>query len=777
NMASDGESDEDFVTYGIPLEPLEEGKLPLRKPVPLQDQTVKDEKGRFKRFHGAFTGGFSAGYFNTVGTKEGWTPSTFVSSRQQKAEKQNARPEDFMDEEDFGEHGIAPREITTTDDFASGRPDQIRDKAKAISSLSAPIPGDTLLEELIAPARSSIGVQLLRKMGWKDGQGIGPRLKRRQRKQDTDEKMYGCALPPTGSEESEDDDEFVPENVTFAPKDVIPVDFTPKDDIHGLGYRGLNPLQALGGGSGMGHINLFTVDSERTSSLFGGRNRGKQRKGGIGGQAFGVGAMEEDDDDIYHRDTMSNYDAVLGGEEPGDGLYGWTAPQQYKTKKRSEDAAYVGKILEGFTLGSQPTEAKTVFPPPDLPRDYRPVHYFRPVVDPSSVSPLVAQALQTSRGHLSLQDAPQQGRHTLDSAQRREMLGETTLQGPSSVFDLLDRKDRERLTKASALPTAQSGQTFKPFDKNPAKQARYDLYISRLKQGDKDALELSLDQSMTEWERGREREEFIRAAVLYKPSHSLLSSRFTHGKHEDDTDSVDVARDQENDVDDKQAAVKMKMFGKLTRDTFEWHPDKLLCKRFNIPDPFPGSGIIGLPKVKRDKFSVFNFLSVMDPPASTSSSASAPPAPKSSSVASGKRSRWDVSGQESQVKDSLSRFISEARIEVSAAQQDQTSTDTPPSKTAEPQADQTAKKAEDEEEAEEEEVRPPIDLFKAIFASSSNEGSSSSSEEDSGEEEAQAVEPQPIVPVITPTVNTIALPVLPQAPPTSSLCATTGRCL
>lgn len=31
---------------------------------------VKDEKGR-KRFHGAFTGGFSAGYFNTVGSKEG----------------------------------------------------------------------------------------------------------------------------------------------------------------------------------------------------------------------------------------------------------------------------------------------------------------------------------------------------------------------------------------------------------------------------------------------------------------------------------------------------------------------------------------------------------------------------------------------------------------------------------------------------------------------------------------------------------------------------------
>ncbi len=55
-------------------------------------------------------------------------------------------------------------------------------------------------------------------------------------------------------------------------------------------------------------------------------------------QAFGVGALEDDDDeDVYHRDSMSRYDTVLGGEEPGDGLYGWTAPQQY-TKKRGDAA-------------------------------------------------------------------------------------------------------------------------------------------------------------------------------------------------------------------------------------------------------------------------------------------------------------------------------------------------------------------------------------------------------------------------------------------------------
>ena len=45
-------------------------------------------------------------------------------------------------------------------------------------------------------------------------------------------------------------------------------------------------------------------------------------------QAFGVGALEDDDDDIYHRDNMSNYDRVLGGED--DHLHGWTAPRQHR---------------------------------------------------------------------------------------------------------------------------------------------------------------------------------------------------------------------------------------------------------------------------------------------------------------------------------------------------------------------------------------------------------------------------------------------------------------
>ena len=47
-------------------------------------QEVTDEEGR-RRFHGAFTGGYSAGYYNTVGPLEGWQPSTFKSSRDKRA--------------------------------------------------------------------------------------------------------------------------------------------------------------------------------------------------------------------------------------------------------------------------------------------------------------------------------------------------------------------------------------------------------------------------------------------------------------------------------------------------------------------------------------------------------------------------------------------------------------------------------------------------------------------------------------------------------------------
>ncbi|XP_072278322.1 G patch domain-containing protein 1 isoform X2 [Pyxicephalus adspersus] len=769
--AQDSDSEEDFVTYGKPLELYEEGEQP-KKPIPLQDQTVKDEKGRYKRFHGAFTGGFSAGYFNTVGSKEGWTPSTFVSSRKERSEHHGNRPEDFMDEEDLGEFGIAPKEIMTTDDFASKSKDKIREKARELAAVTAPIPGATILEDLIAPAKITIGVQLLRQMGWKEGQGVGPRTKRKVRKQEPESgrKMYGCALPPTGSEGSEEEeDEYLPENVTFAPKDVTPIDFTVKNNVHGLGYRGLDPRQALFG-SLDSHINLFGDGSEQRFSSLGDVRHGKGRKVGISGQAFGVGAMEDEDDDIYGTDSLSKYDTVLKEEEHGDGLFGWTAPKEYKSKKgSSKELKYLGKVLEGFSIGTQATPLKKIYLAPDLPRDYKPVHYFRPVLNAASQKSAVLQALL-----LSSQNPPaepkndqQPSRHQLSSSQRREMLGEEALQGPSSVLDLLSNQDRERIRdvkqtieeqRLKAQKLAQealksrfqaasadevknrqqdelldrrlvppNAEEFRPFEKNPEKQKRYEIYIRKLHEGQKDSLECCLDPNMTEWERSREREEFMRSAMLYKPTNSSLSSRFTRGKCEDDLDKVEVPRDQEGDMNDKSSAVKMKMFGRLTRDLFEWHPDKLLCKRFNIPDPYPGSTLTGLPKVKRDKYSVFNFLTIPEPQPTTTRAAILEKPPETSENKQKKSSRWDKSTAEEK-KDPVIEFLSQARNQSETKKEEEQTKENsgsapvsaaPSSQMLQSQADQDA----------EEETRPPIDLFKAIFADSSDEKSSSSEEE------------------------------------------------
>ncbi|CAB1338769.1 unnamed protein product [Coregonus sp. 'balchen'] len=315
------------------------------------------------------------------------------------------------------------------------------------------------------------------------------------------------------------------------------------------------------------------------------------------------------------------------------------------------------------------------------------------------------------------------GRHQLDSSQKRELLGETALQGPSSVFDLLKVEDRERLSslrrpssdttsgprpptelpprqpipgegraavvaagvaaaaaKASAQKAlssrfappaeqqqealsvwsgpaaqAQTGQTFKPFERTAHKQARYDLYIDKLKQGDRGTENCFLrcpgvelgprhDRVGEKGERGMSLSERLSSTI---PAAPLCPVRFTPEGNMMTPwrqTPVEVTRDQENDVDDKQAAVKMKMFGKLTRDS---------------------SGFVGMPKVKRDKFSVFNFLTVSESP--TASASPAPQAVKPSEP--GKRSRWDVSGQagalekERKEKDPLSEFLSVARIE------------------------------------------------------------------------------------------------------------------
>lgn len=90
------------------------------------NQQGKDRKNH-KRWTGAFTGGFSAGYNNTVGSKEGWQPTQFVSSREKRATVKQTKVSDLFDEEEIMEMKMQeitknkPMKFPTFDAFNSGK--------------------------------------------------------------------------------------------------------------------------------------------------------------------------------------------------------------------------------------------------------------------------------------------------------------------------------------------------------------------------------------------------------------------------------------------------------------------------------------------------------------------------------------------------------------------------------------------------------------------------------------------------------------------------------
>ncbi|XP_033105181.1 G patch domain-containing protein 1-like, partial [Anneissia japonica] len=100
-------------------------------------------------------------------------------------------------------------------------------------------------------------------MGWRHGQGIGPRQKKKQGAK----KIYGCSLPQTEEGQSSED-EFAQEHF-FAPKDIESFKFRAKDNLHGIGYKGIDARTAMFGGHE--NINLFEDQSIPSKSSSGKR--------------------------------------------------------------------------------------------------------------------------------------------------------------------------------------------------------------------------------------------------------------------------------------------------------------------------------------------------------------------------------------------------------------------------------------------------------------------------------------------------------------------------
>lgn len=80
----------------------------------------------------------------------GWTPSTFKSSRSERAATIQASaqlPEHFMDEEDMAEFGIAPKRIQIASSYEANAEGARRQRGQGTGT----IPGVPVLETLLEP--------------------------------------------------------------------------------------------------------------------------------------------------------------------------------------------------------------------------------------------------------------------------------------------------------------------------------------------------------------------------------------------------------------------------------------------------------------------------------------------------------------------------------------------------------------------------------------------------------------------------------------------------
>lgn len=532
---------------------------------------------------------------------EGFKPTEFKSSRGEKGQLKKQAPTDFMDEEDMGEFGIAPQKIQTKDDFAP----TTSSKRKLQKPSEGPIPGDPVLKNLLKPVHDKAAVKILKKMGWRENQGVGSRLTGQQKKRTNQrnqkeilQKRYGCDLGPMNNETSDgesDEDAISDDEITFAPDDFDPYVASIKENSFGLGYSGLAKQTSSYASQ---HINLFQPFQVLD------RNN---KKLSITGQAFGVGAMEEEDDDIYAPDDLTKYDRSLDDRKK-------------KVKQPKAIKMLDSSLIEGFSKTRINDNQMKVFPV-DIPRNFLPRNW---LTRKSRFAPLDknrAQVLDDKNNYKRMG----LGRHDLKPEQRGALLNDDVIIKPNEEDKPKDEEvtikpppiDREKIKNDRIIEAAkkltelmnskqfvsEKNEVFKPFLGNPDKQERYEKFLE-LKAIDEKSIDKFLSDiqplNFTHFEREREKKEFMQAKRMYKPLDSLIADRFI----------------KEVEIKAERGAKKKIENGKevtvIVRTKLMWKPHRDLCKRFNVPEPYGGNMFDEEAEKKRKKknSTLFDYIGV-----------------------------------------------------------------------------------------------------------------------------------------------------------------------
>lgn len=509
-----------YVKYGTPLVDSERKDL-VRRQWGKRDDSVKE------RFHGAFSGGFSAGYFNTVGSKEGWAPSTFKATREDGRDEGSRahRREDFMDEEDLAD-----------------LEDRIR-LEPIYDILDAPSCDDPVYRTL-RPTVNGIGYAILRKMGWKEGQGMGPKASK--------EVVVGDKR----------------KNVEIAPREDQEEVFQIESNVkcHGLGYGVDNTMLAS--------ANQLNVKKQR-------KQRTSQKRLSMN-MSIAAGYEDEDDDgDLPSSKPLPKpVKRSVKFKQP-------TNSQRLITSNRSSAAVCKdgNPPLQGFVLRSEPIYKPTRYPKVQVPEGF------------------VEKLQQATSNDFS---TPSTG--NLDSSQRSKLLREEELP-EKSIFSFISSQQRDRLAKitanndlakkeeeeeeeekkrnpkfASDIPRLAPEvaervhqSAFKPYQMQKDKYERYLSYLRSQMDEDPTLLNAPALNMRRAWI--QELNEFNQVAQKFRKEQASFNGRFTYASSPGTKPSTAQKKPTRKP---EEIAAERGAYGPKTRTVDTFHPERLLCKRFNV---------------------------------------------------------------------------------------------------------------------------------------------------------------------------------------------------
>lgn len=788
------EANEDYIYYGTPIEREEElsaghkRKMTLdagqMRRLPPWKQEVTDEEGR-RRFHGAFTGGFSAGFYNTVGSKEGWAPRTFTSSRKNRSEAKGQTVYSFLDDDEKAE--FEARELSSSsqfDTFGFTAAEVARKQAeKELQTRPSAIPGP-VPDEIIAPVAESIGVKLLVKMGWRHGRSIGAsdnasisESRREARKAflafaqnnelslspnivlESQPPMEGEVIRDEKTNELERDVDAAVQVPRSTPVFVI----HPKNDLYGLGYdpfknapefreRYMHMSQGKETGLkkiGRLHGSLFRPNAGKTAT------------------GFGIGALEdieEEDEDIY---SSGGGILVAPEEEVEEPSHRLERRKERTVKTKSHDG-----VLPGFKLASVSTCRKEWFIPSTIPPSFVPRHKFSVPLEverkffqlppPEAAPPhdselcMMIEGLATfvarsgkifedisrekntnnplfcflfggpghdyyrrklweeqkklaEQGKVPIEKSSERMGQKLNSEDRGRVLGERPLEKssdsarkcvPSDDVDRLQSILFDTFTKPASL--LDGAAAVQPFQSDPAKQARFEQFLKDKYQGGLRSCYVG-DDSRTEIERAQERLDFEAAVEITEKGSqsqknsasvnenldlvSTVGTRFTSGGIETMDSMHQQQRGHENG-----GKTETKQFPQ--REEHQWRPSLLLCKRFNLLDPYVGKP----PPLPKARSKMDSLILISNPVRDL---------PETSSIIKGRYNLTEKSVSQSQLEAFNPNEVDEDKEEVV--------------------------------EANDAVVKKPVDLYKAIFSDESDNEEEENTEKqlDSHEKSAQ----------------------------------------